>query len=702
MGAIMKKFAALAARATPGQQAPIPAPVVPGTPFREKLQRRAQENIESGAPITYQEIRRICGLPVIDRLDPEAVEAVSSEVVLAPAWEKGFRLYEPQAEGLIAYQRFGGGFFPIGVGWGKTLLALMIAHHAFTQKGIQRILLLVPSQVYAQLWDRDIAWGRKHVRLDGLPFHGLGNRDGKTRRALAKSKKRGVYVLPYSCMSTQDTSEILESIDPGLVISDEAHNLRHHSSARTKRWLSMIENEPEVVVMSGTITGKSVMDYWHLIKPALGKNSPLPLGAQLAVEWSEVIDAGASPSRTQAGPIKPLVEWARREFPSHEYTEDVAGFRKAYKLRLTSSPGVVASADCEIGVSLTIKNTPVADYKKTEGWEDLNALIQGVLVEKLTPNGDVIAHAIHSYKWLWELSLGFYNELTWPEDEDYAQRKGITVQRARELLIAAREHHEAQKLYSSFLKDWLEDHARAGLDTPMLVAGDMHRNGADNVGETLYQLWQDVKGHEFQGRPERDSRAVRVCAFKIDAATRWAQENERGLIWIHNQEVGQWLLESLRAAGVDTLYCPAGEESNIAILQPEAANKVVVASINAHGTGKNLQHFSRQLILQWPRSAQTAEQLLGRTHRNGQEADELTVDTMNTLGFDDANMGACINDALYIHQSTGTRQKIIYCGYEPVPIVFSDAVLRERGFQPKKLTADQRELLRDKFQAGKG
>ena len=34
----------------------------------------------------------------------------------------------------------------------------------------------------------------------------------------------------------------------------------------------------------------------------------------------------------------------------------------------------------------------------------------------------------------------------------------------------------------------------------------------------LYEAWCDWKDLDFEGRPERDSRAVRVSPFKIDAA----------------------------------------------------------------------------------------------------------------------------------------------------------------------------------------
>lgn len=92
-----------------------------------------------------------------------------------------------------------------------------------------------------------------------------------------------------------------------------------------------------------------------------------------------------------------------------------------------------------------------------------------------------------------------------------------------------------------------------------------------------------------------------------------------------------------------------------------------------------------------------AEQVLGRTHRNGQKADELIVNTNNTLEFDEVIFAACLNDSLYIHQTTGNRQKLIYANYDPTPKIIPSAVLRERGLQPNILTREMVRAMSDKF-----
>jgi hypothetical protein len=213
---------------------------------------------------------------------------------------------------------------------------------------------------------------------------------------------------------------------------------------------------------------------------------------------------------------------------------------------------------------------------------------------------------------------------------------------------------------------------------------------------------------EFDGMPERISEPVRICDYKIQHAVRWAQATIKstkgqagGIVWVHHKEPGLWLYEELTRAGVPALFCPSESEkkgSNSAILDPRNANRIVVASITGHGTGKNLQHLEHQLFLQFPRQADTLEQVLGRTHRNGQQADALEPGTMNTTEFDHQNMWACLIDSLYIHQTTGSRQKAIYASYNPLPRRFPADFLRERGFQDiKQLDREAQARLAEKF-----
>ncbi len=658
-----------------------------------------------------KEIQRIVQLPIEHPPTKEEVEEFCRSNTLAEQFLKGWRLFDCQVGAVMAYDFYKGGFFPIGVGWGKTLISLMIAERAHRANPKGRTLLLVPSQVYSQLTKSDIAWARRQVPIS-VQFILLGNKTRKRRLKLAMSRLPGCYILPYSCLSTEDSEILLDEIRPTLIIADEVHMLKNAKAARTMRVKRFLEeHKPNFVAMSGTITSRSIVDYWHLIKAALKENCPLPLSGHLIRQWSGVLDAvpivvdNSEPgSGFYTEPIMPLVRWARKNWPNEEFLENTFGFRAAYKKRLTFAPGVVVTGEQELGCSIVLSDNPVKAPHRREGWDKLEEAVRVVREEWVAPNGDEIDHAMHQYKWLYELAAGFYNDRYWPTPEEYAATKNLSVQLADKLLEDAMWHHTLLQLYHSALRKWINTRAKQGLDTPMLIGLDMTNNGSKNVGQDLYDCWRQAKDAEFEGMPVRLTRPVRICDFKVMDAVRWAKalpEGEGGILWYSNKEIGIWLTESLEAAGLNPLHCPAGKNDEIReVGDPELggkADRIVVASIGAHHVGKNLQAFVHQYIVQWPRSAVIAEQLLGRTHRNGQKADELTVYLSSNTELDVDNFAACLNDTAYIQETTGDRKKLMYASYDPLPKVIDSNLLRRKGLSNKILTGEQMRLLQDKF-----
>lgn len=708
-----KKKALAEARASVVAKRVLPSPV---SKFEQEMHKRAQRAHHlvgtTPAPDTFRrkqslatadfvrdakmaEVLRICAMPIVLGMNDEELEQFSYDHILGPAYEARFRLLPTQANSLKAYKEVGGLLAPVGVGLGKTLLSLMIAQHAYEHENEKVVLLLVPPQVVPQLV-ADIRWARVRVRLT-VPIHNFYRQGSQRRRSMANARWPGLYIMPYSLLSARDASELLDALRPGLVVADEAHNISRKNAARTKRFLHYInKTNPDcrLAAMSGTITDKTILDYYHLAKIALRHCNPLPNEQNQANDWAMMLDSIA-PTNQQAGPLLPLCQWAAEHFPDASISETREGFRRAYKLRLNSSPGVVASADQDIKTSLILQNerVPVPD---TEAGQQLQELIDQVVNEWLTPNGDEIDHAIHQWKWLNELTVGFYNQLIWPTPERLASQRGVSLGEAESLLARAKHHHEAQQDYAKLLRDFLQTRSKPGLDTPFLVGGDMAQHQAKNVTSELYKAWRVMKDREFEGMPERESHAVRICDYKVRRVAQWAVDKKCGcILWTYHQEIGRWLFEILSGMTGNVLHCPAGADEQI--IDTANRDKIIVASMSAHGTGKNLQHFSEQYFVQWPRSAKLAEQVIGRTHRTGQKADELVVMSNCTSTFDALNRAACINDALYIHQTTGNNQKLIYGTYNPIPQIFPPEVLREKGLDAKVLSADQRRMIEEKF-----
>lgn len=650
------------------------------------------------------DVRRVCELPLFTSLTQRAKEVLDREIIFPSILEAGWNLFPCQADALDAYTKFSGVFGIIGVGWGKTLIALKIAHEAY-KKGIHRILLLLPASGYYQLVQRDIPFYRTKTTI-AVPFNYMGRIPRKQRKLLAKSRRPGCYIFPYSCLSTEDSIENLEYMKPGLIICDEAHYVKNRNARRTARLFNFVKkNKPEMVALSGTMTSKGLQDYWHIIVACLGELAPVPNTRMIAADWAEVINASTVfLNENQTKFMLPLLKWARDRYPEEEFYENVSGIRKAYQKRMVTAPGVVSTPDSEIGTSLVIENLKIENYKEIEGWETLKELIDKVQNDYVTPNGDEIDHAIHTYKWLYEFSSGFYNNLVWPTVGEYANRKSIHTEEARKLLERAKEHHEASQDYVKGFREYLHYHPKTRFDTPFLMGTEILRNGSKNVGIKLSKLWNRMKNLKFDGMPKRNSTQVKVSPFKRDAAVEWAcqlrkkyRKQTGGLIWVHHIEFGKWILEGLLERGLEAIYCGAGPVASAQILAPENANKIIVASIGAQKEVSNLQHFQHAYYAQWPRSAKEAEQSLGRIHRNGQKADEIVIHTNNTLYFDDIVLAACLNDALYVHQTTPNRQKLIYATWNPLPKIYSPEFLRERGMENRTLNAGLKKDFQDRF-----
>jgi len=661
--------------------------------FLAQLQETVEERTEETRP-AWREIERIVALPFHGGHTDADKEHFHEGLIRSHARANGFRFTEPQVEALLTFDRLGGLFGPIGVGFGKTFITLLCAALAY-ERGARKIALYVPPNVYEQLVTRDIPQARRDLVLFGMPFIFLGGEPSKRRRALTTSNRRGCYVMPYSQLSTRDASFLLDGIEPEVIIADEAHNLKNLGSARTKRMKHFIEGEghhPQFVALSGTITMKSVMDYWHLLTWCLGTGSCLPLTHNLAYEWALVLDSETQ-SRQQdrqrtanTGPITHLCRWARQQpgCPA-EVNETLRGFRAAYRFRMQHTPGVVGTPATEIGTSLVMQTDAAPLNETTKPLLDLMDLVTH---KWLTPQQEPIEFALHKYKWLYELTAGFWHRLRWPSPEEYVKhRERVTVEQAASLIERAKEHHEAQKLYHGELGKWLRRQHVKGLDTPFLVANHIarHRRAPDKhalrVPGLVAALYEEVKDLDFEGRPERVREPQRVCDYKIKHAVSWADEHKVGIIWYHHNAIGDWLIEALREAGHDPLYCHAGAAGNKRIL--DSKGRLAVASIQAHSTGKNLQFHTRQHVVQWPRSAKDVEQMLGRLHRMGQEADELVVHMNHTLDFDFMVLASSLSDALYIHQTGGGRQKAVVAGWSPLPRTFPHTVLEERGLDPQ-------------------
>jgi hypothetical protein len=301
--------------------------------------------------------------------------------------------------------------------------------------------------------------------------------------------------------------------------------------------------------------------------------------------------------------------------------------RKAFRRRLVETIGVVATEESAIGTSLVI----------TGLWPDIPAEVQIQLKnlhEKWEIDDEELIDPLAVARVSIQLAAGFHYRWVWP---------------------GGKKDHEwldARKAWNRELRDILKL-SRKGLDSPLLVVNAIER-GAFTSG--TYAAWAKVKGRY---NPHPPVEAVWHDRFLVNESAKWAETCNRaepGIIWYLHDEFGR----EVAKAGGFPFFGPGAEASADLARVNVKETPVIVCSMRAHGTGKNLQMFCRNLFTTCPAGGTAWEQTIARTHRPGQQADEVSVDVFLHTQTLQQNLGSAIRDAEYVEQTQGQRSKLLY------------------------------------------
>jgi len=390
-------------------------------------------------------------------------------------------------------------------------------------------------------------------------------------------------------------------------VLDEAHKLKRPQSARTKRFRRYTSEHPgcRVVALSGTMTSQTILDYAHFCELALGKGSPLPSGYHELVDWGGALDVD---------PLEPRAPGALMGFCAPG-----EGVREGYRRRLVETPGVIATEGEGFDGTIIVRQAPIRLPAKVEA-----------VRERVTSTweiGDqVITEATHFGRVMKQLSCGFYYEWRWPGD------------------TPDQEWLEARRWWYRELRTFLQHRSKAGLDSRLLVERALKKGEVVGDIKDAWHAWSKVAD-----RPEPETVAVWIDPFMVEAAKRWAKANKGGIIWYEHRTAFE---HAFRDAGFP-VYA-SGDDAD------EATEDVIVCSIRAQGTGKNLQYrYHRNLIISMTSSGDTLEQLIGRTHRPKQPEDEVIVDWFAHTPEMIRAYAKAKARAVYMQETTGQRQKIL-------------------------------------------
>ncbi|WP_338865536.1 DEAD/DEAH box helicase family protein [Myxococcus stipitatus] len=572
------------------------------------------------SPVGYSaDLGRILALPRRDlaasytAANVEALEAALRSPSLqctcasmSPPRPCPLRLRRVQAQALLEASRIGGLLGPIGTGHGKELTTFLMP---MVMPGCRVAVLFISAGLLPQ-FEAEWSYYGAHWKLPNL----AGGRWFRVGLPV-------LHVITYNKLSSQDATDLLERIRPDLVILNEAHSLKDPRTSRTSRFLRYFEKHPRtrLVALSGTFASKSIKDYAHLSRLALGEGSPLPLAHHVVEEWGTALDPGKV--------VAPPGELERLCEPREHVRE---GFQR----RRNATPGVVATEESALDKPLIIRERKVGPVPA-----QLFALIELAHAGE-RPDGEQFQEQLQAVACARQLSAGFYHRWRYPRGEPhelieqwFARRKAWNKEVWEELKGKRREH----------------------LDSPGLLTKAAIRAHMSPPYEGDKPVWHAAtwtEWTEIHAAVQPEPQAVWVSDFLVKDAAEWARSRV-GIVWVEYPELGERIAKE---AGVP--FYGGGKTASEDILR-ETGRRSIVASIKAHATGKNLQQFSRNLVVTPPSDGATWEQLLARTHRPGQLAPCVEVDVcLHTQDYVSA-FATARERARFIQQTDGQPQKLL-------------------------------------------
>lgn len=410
----------------------------------------------------------------------------------------------------------------------------------------------------------------------------------KERRELSKDWKvaKNLRFLSYEQLGRVSGANMLEAYKADVLILDESHRAKNKRAGVTRRLSRYMQAHPDtkVAVLSGTLFKSGLRDAAHHVRWALKELAPLPEKDGELDEWADALDEKVNPlRRLRPGPILEL------NGPVVNSQEDqLTAARKAYHKRLIATPGVVSTGGDQVACSLNIQ---ALDYDEdpvtNEHFETLRSKWE-------TPDCWALTEAVSVWRHARELALGMH--YVWDPRPPP-------------------EWLEARRAWAKFVRQTL---ARSRtLDTELQVRQAV-RNGVLESPEL--DTWERI-APSFTPV----SRPIWHDDAALQKSQAWMADHP-GIVWCEHTFFAEELSERTGVPYFGAQGLTSRGESLVKFADSDQAGKVpIIASIAANSTGRNLQRWRENLITTGITQAAELEQLLGRTHRDGQLADEVDV-----------------------------------------------------------------------------
>jgi len=441
----------------------------------------------------------------------------------------------------------------------------------------------------------------------------------RERRLLAKHWRIPTHmrIQSYEMMGRSNCARLLDEVRPDLLVLDEAHKVKNAKAGVSRRFIRYMRENPDtkVVAISGTMMKSSIRDFGRILRWCLKDQAPVPEEDGELEEWADALDENSNfLKQIDPGALTAL---CNAEEKASEDTTTAA--RRGFQRRLTDTAGVVSTGGDQVACSLYINALPLTVSKATE--DNFKKLRE----EWRTPDDWDISEAIAVWRHAKELALGFHYVWDPRPPDDWRLARSAWKQRVRKIL--SHSHH---------------------LDTEKQVADECR---AGEIPRQEFDAWKAIEKTFIP-----NVKAVWHDTSALEACQRWMQAGP-GIVWTEHRFFA-WELARITGA---TYYGRKGLDSKGRYIEDAKPSDCVIASIPANSTGRNLQtNWSRNLITSGPTGGASAtEQLLGRTHRDGQRADEVTCDILFACWEHFDGWTRTRAEALMTQDTMGQPQKVL-------------------------------------------
>lgn len=418
-------------------------------------------------------------------------------------------------------------------------------------------------------------------------------------------------IISYEKLGRVGHADFLDKYQPDLIVADECHKLKNKKAAVTRR-LTRHARKMNVncVFMSGSITRRSLHDYAHLVAMCVPLEMlPLPRMWPELSEWADALDDNVDDTlRVEPGAFL-------AHGPADE-PDPLKRARLAFQKRFRETPGIVSTSESTLGANILISHVMVKPPQCVQ-----DAL--GNLRETWSrPDGYMFADSLAFHAYARQLALGFYYSWVLPAPKSW--------------LAARRE-------WAAFVRDRISRTKR--YDTEMQVALACSRGEIDSP---QYRLWESLK-NTFKPIKKYNLLDPFVSHFVGN------YKDNATLIWSEHDSLSTQLAQDNGLL----FYGELGMTKEGKPIEHASPHESAILSIAANSEGRNLQAWNKNLVLSCPSAGDRWQQLLARTHRSGQKADEVTCDVLVTCEEHAQAWLSAIESATYLEHTTGNKQKLL-------------------------------------------